>query len=206
MIEEPPTRFPKVMPMTSAIAPQFSAAHPRAAVIFDNLHMTHDIISDILASDTVPPARKREVIYAALDQMQDSTRDIMTMGEWQTMGEMMGGVSVMGGPATGILPEAPTLGAEAPAPGMAGMDHGAMNMGTGGGAVLGHDSAAAPDSMAAMSGMDHGAESMMEMMGPHSGHPPEAPVKPKRRRPLPAPASPAPADSARPSPHPHHQK
>jgi hypothetical protein len=101
MLEEPPTRFPRVMPMTSAIAPRFSTAHPRAAVIFDNLHMTHDIISDILAADTVPAHRKRAAIYAALDQMQDPTRDTMSMEEWWTMGEMMGGIGVMGGPATG---------------------------------------------------------------------------------------------------------
>lgn len=103
MIEDAPARFPRVMPMTSAVAPRFSAAHPRAAVIFDNLHMTHDIISDILAADTVPAGRKREVIYAALDQMQDSTRDVMTMDEWRNMGEMMGGIAIMGGPATGLL-------------------------------------------------------------------------------------------------------
>jgi hypothetical protein len=125
MIEAPPSRFPKVMPMTSAVAPQFSAAHPRAAVIFDNLHMTHDIISDILAADTVPAGKKREVIYAALDRMQDSTRDVMTMEEWWTMGEMMGGIALMGGPASGILPEVSTAGAEAPMA-MAGMDHGSM--------------------------------------------------------------------------------
>ncbi len=101
MIDAPPTRFPRVMPMTSAIAPQFSAAHPRAAIIFDNLHMTHDIISDILAADTVPANRKRDAIYTALDQMQDPTRDIMTMEMWRNMGELMGGIGVMGGPATG---------------------------------------------------------------------------------------------------------
>ncbi len=230
MIEEPPARFPKVMPMTSAVAPRFSAAHPRAAVIFDNLHMTHDIISDILASDSVPGARKREVIYAALDQMQDPTRDIMTMDEWRKMGEMMGGIGIMGGPATGILPEVPTLGMEAPAPGMAGMDHGAMNMG----AAADSGNASAPDSMADMPGMAHQGDSMMavmmqlhqrmladsvirgrvqadtamrqmmERMGPHAGHSPDAPATPKRRRPPPAPVSPAPADSAKPAPHPHH--
>lgn len=181
MIEEPPTRFPKVMPMTSAVAPLFSAAHPRAAVIFDNLHMTHDIISDILASDTVPAARKREVIYAALDQMQDPSRDVMTMDEWRNMGEMMGGVGIMGGPATGILPEVPTLGGAAPAAPMAGMHHGAMDMGAGGGARAdsaavapvrpGHpmaqraDSMADPaDSMADRPGMDHQGDSMMAAM------------------------------------------
>lgn len=126
MVQDAPAHFPRVMPMTSAIAPQFSAAHPRAAIIFDNLHMTHDIISDILAADTVPAAGKRDAIYTALDQMQDSTRDLMTMEEWRNMGEMMGGVAIMGGPATGILLESPAFGADAP---MMGMDHGAMNMG-----------------------------------------------------------------------------
>jgi len=126
MTREAPGHFPKVMPMTAAIAPRFSAAHPRAAVIFDNLHMTHDIISDILAADTIPASGKRDAIYTALDQMQDSTRDLMTMDEWRNMGEMMGGVAVMGGPATGILSASPAAGAEPPMGGMAGMDHGAM--------------------------------------------------------------------------------
>jgi hypothetical protein len=121
MIPDAPTRFPKVMPMTSAIAPRFSAAHPRAAIIFDNLHMTHDIISDILASDTVPVAGKRNAIYAVLDEMQDSTRHRMPLDEWRNMGELMGGIALMGGPATGLLSALPAARHEKP-----GMDHGAM--------------------------------------------------------------------------------
>jgi len=120
MLKDPPSRFPKVMPMTPVIAPRFTAAHPRAAIIFDNLHMTHDIISDILAADTVPAERKREVIYAALDEMQDTTRNLMSRDQWKNMGEMMGGIGVMGGPATGILPERPTPAVMD----MPGMDHG----------------------------------------------------------------------------------
>ena len=103
MLEEPPTRFPKYMPMTSAIAPMFSAAHPRAAIIFDNLHMMHDIISDVLSADTVPDGRKAATIDAQLDMLQDPTRDVMTLEEWRNMGEAMGGIAAMGGPATGIL-------------------------------------------------------------------------------------------------------
>jgi hypothetical protein len=120
MLKDPPSRFPKVMPMTPVIAPRFTAAHPRAAIIFDNLHMTHDIISDILAADTVPADRKRQVIYAALDEMQDTTRNLMSRDEWKNMGEMMGGIGVMGGPATGILSEPPTPAVMD----MPGMDHG----------------------------------------------------------------------------------
>jgi hypothetical protein len=103
MLEDPPTRFPKYMPMTSAIAPQFSAAHPRAAVIFDNLHMMHDIISDILTADTIPHDRKGEMIDQQLDKLQDPSRDVMSMDEWRMMAEHMGGVDAMGGPATGLL-------------------------------------------------------------------------------------------------------
>ncbi len=121
MVEAPPSRFPKVMPMAPVIAPRFTAAHPRAAIIFDNLHMTHDIISDILASDSVPMDRKRAVIYRALDQMQDTTRDVISRGEWVEMGAMMGGVGAMGGPATDLLP--PLSAATTATPPMAGMDH-----------------------------------------------------------------------------------
>ncbi|MGQ0702229.1 MAG: hypothetical protein ACT4PM_03740 [Gemmatimonadales bacterium] len=104
MLEDPPSRFPSVMPMTATVAPNFSARHPRAAVIFDNLHMVHDIISDILAANTVAKSKKREVIYARLTEFRDSTRNVMTLAEWREMGEMMGGIAAMGGPATGLLP------------------------------------------------------------------------------------------------------
>jgi hypothetical protein len=96
------------MPMTATVAPNFTKAHPRAAAIFDNLHMMHDIISDILAADTVPEGKKREVIYAALDEFQDTTRNVMSADEWLNMGHMMGGIAAMGGPATGVMPGAPS--------------------------------------------------------------------------------------------------
>ena len=120
MLEGAPSRLPTVMPMTPAVAPQFSAAHPRAAVVFDNLHMMHDIISDILASDTVPPGRKAEAIDAALDEFQDSTRNVISIDEWRNMADHMGGVAAMGGPALGIL-QAGEAGA-APAADHAGHD------------------------------------------------------------------------------------
>src|SRR5690606_14350409 len=62
MISDPPTTMPSVMPMTAGVAPTFAARYPEAAVNFDNLHMMHDVISDILASDLVPRDRKRAEI------------------------------------------------------------------------------------------------------------------------------------------------
>ncbi len=110
MLEAAPKNFPRMMPMTSAIAPHFSALHPRAAVIFDNLHMMHDIISDILVADSIPHDRKRAVIYAQLAEFRDGTRNVMSMDEWRNMAEMMGGVGAMGGPATGLLRPPPAGG------------------------------------------------------------------------------------------------
>ena len=103
MLEDPPSRMPKVMPMTSAVAPKFSAAHPRAAVIFDNLHMMHDIISDILTADTIPHEQKGRTIDEQLDQLQDPTRDVMSLEEWKMMADHMGGVDVMGGRASALV-------------------------------------------------------------------------------------------------------
>lgn len=97
MLLDPPSAMPGNMPMTPAVAPRFTARHPRAAAIFDNLHMMHDIVSDILVSDSVPRARKRAVIYEVLAELQDTTRNVMEREHWMMMGDMMGGVGTMGG-------------------------------------------------------------------------------------------------------------
>jgi len=103
MLHDPPATMPRVMPMAATVAPLFTERHPRAAAIFDNLHMMHDIISDILAADTVPREKKREVIYAVLAEFRDTTRNVMTREDWLMMGHHMGGIDAMGGPAVGLL-------------------------------------------------------------------------------------------------------
>ena len=129
MLESPPAHLPRMMPMTAAIAPTFSARYPEIAIIFDNLHSMHDVISDILASPKVPRERKRAEILVAAARYRDSTSFAMTRQEWSEMAQMVG-VANMGGPAMGFLSEVPTptvphgtTMAEA----MKGMDHGGMN-------------------------------------------------------------------------------
>ncbi|MBI4419823.1 MAG: hypothetical protein HY560_03290, partial [Gemmatimonadetes bacterium] len=95
MLSDAPDNMPLVMPMTPTVAPRFTELYPRAAAIFDNLHMMHDIISDILASEKV--ADKRAAIDAALNEFQDPTKNVETPEGWRAMGEMMGGVEAMGG-------------------------------------------------------------------------------------------------------------
>ncbi len=46
-----------MMPETTAVAPEFSRLFPRIAASFDNNHMLHDIVSDILTSSKVENAR-----------------------------------------------------------------------------------------------------------------------------------------------------
>lgn len=41
--------LPAVMPLMGEIAPKFSRMFPAAAHIFDNLHMMHDVVNDIMA-------------------------------------------------------------------------------------------------------------------------------------------------------------
>jgi len=99
MLEPGKGQVPQLMPMTAAVAPNFSRRHPRAAVIFDNLHMMHDIISDILIADSLSRRDKGRMIEEQLDEFRDPTRNVMTMDEWWSMGDMMGGVEMMGGQA-----------------------------------------------------------------------------------------------------------
>jgi hypothetical protein len=127
MLENAPENMPRLMPMTAAVAPTFAARYPEAAIIFDNLHSMHDVISDILASPEVPREKKREEILRAAERYRDNTSFVMTEAEWREMAQMMG-VQNMGGPVTGFLagfPE-PTVarGAVMANGNMAGMNHG----------------------------------------------------------------------------------
>jgi hypothetical protein len=66
-LEQPPVRW-TFMPLTAELSPTFAARYPEIANIFDNLHMLHDNISDILASELLPTwEAKRAEIYRVLD-------------------------------------------------------------------------------------------------------------------------------------------
>jgi hypothetical protein len=106
MLETPPATMPHVMPMTGAIAPEFSKRYAEAAIIFDNLHSMHDVISDILANPSVPRNRKRAEITLAARRFRDDTSFVMTVDAWRTMAEHMG-IENMGGPSVGFTPALP---------------------------------------------------------------------------------------------------
>lgn len=106
MLPGAPDGFPVLMPMTAAIAPEFARRWPELAIIFDNLHSMHDVISDILANPEVPRDRKRPLILQAAAAYRDDTTEVMTVAGWLKMTAMMGAEN-QGGPAVGFLPELP---------------------------------------------------------------------------------------------------
>jgi hypothetical protein len=106
MLGSPPDGFPVVMPMTGAVAPEFTRRWPTLAIIFDNLHSMHDVISDILANPTVARGDKRAAILTAAAAYRDDSTEVMTVEGWKRMTEMMG-VHNQGGPAVGFLPALP---------------------------------------------------------------------------------------------------
>ncbi len=107
MLPNAPEGYPVVMPMTAAIAPTFAKRWPELAIIFDNLHSMHDVISDILANATVPRDQKRTLIMKAAREYRDDVTEIMTVPGWLKMTEMMG-LQNQGGPSVGFLPALPT--------------------------------------------------------------------------------------------------
>ncbi|MBC8103462.1 MAG: hypothetical protein H7Z41_12865, partial [Cytophagales bacterium] len=54
------------MPMTAETSPRFSMRYPHLANLFDNLHMLHDMVNDILVSGDLTPGQKEEQIQAAM--------------------------------------------------------------------------------------------------------------------------------------------
>jgi hypothetical protein len=107
LLEQAPNRMPRLMPMTAVVAPKFAARYPEAAIIFDNLHGLHDVISDILASPLVSQREKRSAIIEAARRYRDDSSFVMTVAEWREMSSMMG-VENMGGVAAGFQSDLPT--------------------------------------------------------------------------------------------------
>ena len=107
MLEDPTRTMPYQMPMTAAVAPEFSKRYQEAAIIFDNLHSMHDVVSDILANDNVPRSRKRAELMRAARLYRDDTSYVMPVDAWRTMAHHMG-IENMGGPAVGFLGEHPS--------------------------------------------------------------------------------------------------
>jgi hypothetical protein len=94
------------MPMTAELSPRFSARFPHLANLFDNLHMLHDMVNDILVSDDLTPAQKDEQIQIALWMVMEKRHEgekpgaVGSGGE----GELHDHRFMAGMPGMGIMP------------------------------------------------------------------------------------------------------
>ena len=107
MLQDPMRTLPYQMPMTAAVSPEFARRYPEAAIIFDNLHSMHDVVSDILTNPMVPRNQKRAEILRVGRLFRDDTSYVMPVAAWLVMAREMG-VENMGGPAVNFLPALPT--------------------------------------------------------------------------------------------------
>ncbi|MEA2765689.1 MAG: hypothetical protein QOK07_2093 [Gemmatimonadaceae bacterium] len=98
MLDPVHPQLPTVMPQSYAVAPRFSGRYPEAAIIFDNLHSLHDVVSDILADPAIPPSAKRQTILQAAARYRDTTTSITSVEDWKAMADAMG-LANMGGAA-----------------------------------------------------------------------------------------------------------
>ena len=106
LLDSAPAHLPTVMPQSAEIAPAFSARYPEAAIIFDNLHSLHDVVSDILADASIPRSAKRARLLDAAASYRDNTTSIVSIDDWKAMARAMG-LANMGGPAPLIRLELP---------------------------------------------------------------------------------------------------
>jgi hypothetical protein len=98
LLDSAPRSLPATMPLSPEIAPNFSARYPEAAIIFDNLHSLHDVVSDVLADPKIPRAEKRRWILDLAATYRDDKSWVVSIEEWKTMAHAMG-LDRMGGPA-----------------------------------------------------------------------------------------------------------
>jgi len=184
MLKDPQRTLPYQMPMTAAIAPEFATRYPEAAIIFDNLHSMHDVVSDILTNPSVPRDAKRAEILRAGRLFRDDTSYVMPVAGWLAMSREMG-VENMGGPAVNFTTELPTptvtkgavMQHDRQTGRMTGMKVGAM---TG----------------ASHEGMDHGAAPAAGVTAPTAAVPAPAAAAGHEGHVMPAPAAQPPAASA----------
>jgi hypothetical protein len=106
LLADAPRTTPAEMPMSAAVAPEFSRRYPEAAIVFDNLHALHDVAADVLAAPSLGTGERRRLLLRALDAYQDDVTETTTVDEWRTMSADMD-VARMGGSAQSAFPTRP---------------------------------------------------------------------------------------------------
>ena len=80
---EPPQSFPSELPLAPAIAPGFIWMSPESAIIWDNLSMMLEVLSDVLVSPETTDVRG--AIAATVEFFMDPDQAVTDRDEWEIM-------------------------------------------------------------------------------------------------------------------------
>jgi hypothetical protein len=92
------------MPMFAEVSPRFAARFPQIANTFDNLHMLHDLVNDILASEWMTERQKDEQIKRAIWLVSAEAHKGEKPGEAKEPGGWHDHRHMEGMPGMGLMP------------------------------------------------------------------------------------------------------
>jgi hypothetical protein len=91
------------MPMFAETSPRFSAQYPELANAFDNLHMLHDMVNDILTADWIPTKEKEKQIMRAIWLVSADAHKGEKPGDAKEPGGMHDHRFMIGMPGMGLM-------------------------------------------------------------------------------------------------------
>jgi hypothetical protein len=94
------------MPMFAEVSPRFALKFPHIANAFDNLHMLHDLVNDILASEWIGESQKEQQILRAVWMMSAQAHAGEKPGEYSKENPLHDHRFMDGMPAMGLMPGA----------------------------------------------------------------------------------------------------
>jgi hypothetical protein len=95
------------MPMFAETSPRFAERFPHIANTFDNLHMLHDMVNDILVSDGMTEDQKKDQILRAIWLVSASAHEGERPGDVETEGGAHDHRHMPGIPGMGWMKETP---------------------------------------------------------------------------------------------------
>jgi hypothetical protein len=105
------------MPMFAEVSPKFAQKFPHISNTFDNLHMLHDMVNDILASEWMSEEQKAGQIKRAIWMVSADAHKGMKPGDFDANNSLHDHRFMAGMPGMGMMPN------------MEGMDHSQMQHG-----------------------------------------------------------------------------
>jgi hypothetical protein len=93
------------MPMFAEVSPRFAQRFPQLSNTFDNLHMLHDMVNDVLASDWMSEKQKEEQIQRAIWLVMAKNHEGMEAGQNYGSDGKHDHRYMEGMPGMGLMPE-----------------------------------------------------------------------------------------------------